>query len=140
RHTRSKRDWSSDVCSSDLVQISGKMNGIRGPTNENEFDFRQYMAGKKVFNQLQAKQIKTFTKFHRNTIFSVFHSLRKKIIDYLDKMPQPLGWFIQVLLIGYQSENFQDSMDQINKLGLLYLFTLSGMHVYYLISIVRYVT
>ncbi len=123
-----------------FVQISGKMNGIRGPTNENEFDFRQYMAGKNVFNQLQAKQIKAFTKFQRNTIFSFFHSLRKKIIDYLDMMPQPLGWFIQVLLIGYQSENFQDSMDQINKLGLLYLFTLSGMHVYYLISIVRYVT
>ena len=60
-----------------FVQISGKMNGIRGPTNENEFDFRQYMAGKNVFNQLQAKQIKTFTKFHRNTIFSVFHSFPK---------------------------------------------------------------
>src|SRR5207249_7502882 len=26
RHTRSKRDWSSDVCSSDLVVIGGEYN------------------------------------------------------------------------------------------------------------------
>src|SRR5699024_11790773 len=25
RHTRSKRDWSSDVCSSDLVDVVGKL-------------------------------------------------------------------------------------------------------------------
>src|SRR5207249_9655212 len=28
RHTRSKRDWSSDVCSSDLTRISAPVDGI----------------------------------------------------------------------------------------------------------------
>src|SRR5699024_11749141 len=28
RHTRSKRDWSSDVCSSDLLKKSNLQNGI----------------------------------------------------------------------------------------------------------------
>src|SRR5699024_11681824 len=27
RHTRSKRDWSSDVCSSDLIDIEGEAHG-----------------------------------------------------------------------------------------------------------------
>src|SRR5438067_11267112 len=30
RHTRSKRDWSSDVCSSDLSQSSGTLRGHEG--------------------------------------------------------------------------------------------------------------
>src|SRR5699024_11706645 len=38
RHTRSKRDWSSDVCSSDLV-VSGAGSDITGPAD---------LAGKKV--------------------------------------------------------------------------------------------
>src|SRR5207249_5331977 len=29
RHTRSKRDWSSDVCSSDLQRLSAEINGLR---------------------------------------------------------------------------------------------------------------
>src|SRR5699024_11809651 len=29
RHTRSKRDWSSDVCSSDLYYIKGKMKTFK---------------------------------------------------------------------------------------------------------------
>src|SRR5207249_7620992 len=30
RHTRSKRDWSSDVCSSDLIESDGDRKGDRG--------------------------------------------------------------------------------------------------------------
>src|SRR5699024_11800515 len=29
RHTRSKRDWSSDVCSSDLAQLTGRIGAGR---------------------------------------------------------------------------------------------------------------
>src|SRR5699024_12044914 len=34
RHTRSKRDWSSDVCSSDLNEISTSMTNIKRNLNE----------------------------------------------------------------------------------------------------------
>src|SRR5207249_5295201 len=30
RHTRSKRDWSSDVCSSDLLVVQGLFGRVRG--------------------------------------------------------------------------------------------------------------
>src|SRR5699024_11985325 len=31
RHTRSKRDWSSDVCSSDLAQMYNRFSGVQLP-------------------------------------------------------------------------------------------------------------
>lgn len=124
------------------LKVSGKVSPIPGPTNENEFDFRQYMLGKGVSNEIQVEKCDYSSSLHRmnrlEQFNAFFHTLRKKMVDRLEKMPQPLGWFIQVLLLGYQSQNFQDTMDQINKLGLLYLFTLSGMHVFYLVSVIRY--
>src|SRR5699024_11220480 len=33
RHTRSKRDWSSDVCSSDLVVYAENANSVKGLLN-----------------------------------------------------------------------------------------------------------
>src|SRR5699024_11298143 len=52
RHTRSKRDWSSDVCSSDLtisITESGNMDGFKGKTPAN-FVAYQSMVSKSLDN------------------------------------------------------------------------------------------
>ncbi|WP_158609169.1 DNA internalization-related competence protein ComEC/Rec2 [Ligilactobacillus salitolerans] len=126
-----------------LVTLTGQISAIPGPTNENEFDFRRYMLGKNISNELQAAKLaysQPEAKFQGpvTTLSNLLHVWRKKIIVTTEKFPQPLGWFIQVLVLGYQSEGFQDTMDNINQLGLLYLFTLSGMHVFYLITLIRW--
>src|SRR5699024_11923977 len=43
RHTRSKRDWSSDVCSSDLVQLFA-LNCVCGRCNESSHGERLILA------------------------------------------------------------------------------------------------
>src|SRR5207249_6487184 len=50
RHTRSKRDWSSDVCSSDLVQYDGNRGrreaaGLRYVSHGDHFDFSAHSDG-----------------------------------------------------------------------------------------------
>src|SRR5206468_7998430 len=37
-HTRSDRDWSSDVCSSDLSGLANIYNGLPGTTTASEFN------------------------------------------------------------------------------------------------------
>lgn len=137
-----EKDYFSRLQQPITVQVSGKIGPISGPTNENEFDFRRYMQGKNIVNELQADQLTVNFSGQKKLNWqniSFVHSWRKKMIDHFEKMPEPLGWFIQVLVIGYQSEQFQEQMDQINRLGLLYLFTLSGMHVYYLVTLIRFI-
>src|SRR5437868_11699887 len=41
RHTRSKRDWSSDVCSSDLIFPTGHVAGGEDVGEEQDFLIRQ---------------------------------------------------------------------------------------------------
>src|SRR5207249_7546907 len=43
RHTRSKRDWSSDVCSSDLVRPTIHLQGGRLAMPEETSTFRLYL-------------------------------------------------------------------------------------------------
>src|SRR5699024_11297422 len=49
RHTRSKRDWSSDVCSSDLLNIhaniSARGNAINAPITPPEIIFLKAICG-----------------------------------------------------------------------------------------------
>lgn len=124
------------------VQVAGKVGPINAPTNQNEFNFQRYMLGKNISNEIQVTQLRSAASPPKlgllRQFLAIFHVIRKKMIDHFERMPQPLGWFIQVLLIGYQSEQFQEQMDQINRLGLLYLFTLSGMHVFYLVAMIRF--
>src|SRR5699024_11582497 len=44
RHTRSKRDWSSDVCSSDLVDQGGVGHGV-GTDRAHHVDLRAELGG-----------------------------------------------------------------------------------------------
>src|SRR5699024_11578609 len=50
RHTRSKRDWSSDVCSSDLPPVNIKSGDIGGPSAGLMFSLE-------IYNQLTEKDI-----------------------------------------------------------------------------------
>ncbi len=143
-HSKKEKEEFEKIQVPFVAETTGNVDSIKEPTNENEFDFRRFMLTKNISNELQAKKMTVLPVLGNVGIkygfSSYLHVLRKKMIDHLEKISQPLGWFTQVLLIGYQSESFQESMDQINKLGLLYLFTLSGMHVYYLVNLIRYLT
>src|SRR5690606_39790476 len=77
RHTRFSRDWSSDVCSSDLVhcnaniqnviiEISGKRLGVTAVLDEEELagiitdgDIRRMLQNNNQFMQLKAEDIMT---------------------------------------------------------------------------------
>ena len=122
-----------------LLEGSGTVEALSSPTNENQFDYQRYMLSKNVinacnFDSLSNRQV-TFNWWE--TLISKLHELRWSWLMALQAYPQPLGWYAQVLLLGYQSQDFAEINDAISKLGLLYLFSLSGMHVFYLVEAAR---
>src|SRR5699024_11647607 len=50
RHTRSKRDWSSDVCSSDLIP-AGQMIGLIGPDGVGKSSLLSLVSGSRVIQE-----------------------------------------------------------------------------------------
>ncbi|WP_241478786.1 ComEC/Rec2 family competence protein [Ligilactobacillus salivarius] len=100
------------------------------PTNENEFDYKKFCQSKKIYNGLTVKHI----SLENNKVPSKYkllcklHDLRKSIICYLQLFPKYLRGYSTALVVGYRDDGFDDINSSIKELGLLYLFSLSGMH------------
>src|SRR5699024_12121956 len=67
RHTRSKRDWSSDVCSSDLMDTE---EGVEVVWNEVQFSERKNFKNQEekiqlIFENLTQLEHPNIVKFHR---------------------------------------------------------------------------
>ena len=118
------------------VDFTGKINGINVPTNENEFDYRRFCETKKIANSIYIQAASP--QFEKKPgLVGKLHEVRRRLMLYFARLPQPLGNYAAVLLIGYQPQVFADTLDQIRNLGLLYLFCLSGMHVFYLLLVIK---
>nr|WP_051188976.1 DNA internalization-related competence protein ComEC/Rec2 [Ligilactobacillus ceti] len=118
------------------LQVSGQLQPFIGATNENQFDARRYYYGKRVFYKLKIEKIISIKPVRKN-IVNQLHTLRWQIIQKLKRYPEPYASYAQALLVGYQSEVFQGLTNVYSKLGIIYLFCLSGMHVFYVIWIIK---
>lgn len=141
--TKKEKESLKKIATVKTLIVTGKAAAIQAPTNENQFDYRNFMLSKKVVNTIQISKLEV-SSVRPNLglaarIFAATHSLRKQILNHFAKMPAPLSGYSQILLLGYYAQNFSQQIEQINKLGLLHLFSLSGMHVFYLLGATRFV-
>lgn len=141
--TKKEKESLKKIATVKTLIVTGKAAAIQAPTNENQFDYRNFMLSKKVVNTIQISKLEV-SSVRPNLglaarIFAATHSLRKQILNHFAKMPAPLSGYSQILLLGYYAQNFSQQIEQINKLGLLHLFSLSGMHVFYLLGAIRFV-
>src|SRR5699024_11357981 len=84
RHTRSKRDWSSDVCSSDLrVQFHFKLKEIKVP----KFEFEWNYLLNEVISSLSPdvlEELKYYYKDDETTIKAVSELIQIYLLNYMD--------------------------------------------------------
>lgn len=123
--------------------FSGKIRQVSLPTNENEFNFRRFEASRNIVNAINIEELQVSSSKIKSSLLdrllAYLHYLRKKMLLYLQKLPQPLSLLAEVLLLGYQKQDFNNTLEKIRLLGLSYLFSLSGMHVFYLISAFKWI-
>ncbi|MCZ0891878.1 DNA internalization-related competence protein ComEC/Rec2 [Ligilactobacillus saerimneri] len=118
-----------------VLTIAGQVRPVSGPTNENQFDYRHYLASKRLAGVLTIKQIRRVA-VARGTPVGMVHHWRQQWRLYLEKLPYYLKWYSKALLLGI-NETAEPLYTDIQRLGLIYLFCLSGMHVFYLVTLVQ---
>ncbi|KRM19049.1 late competence protein comec, dna transport [Ligilactobacillus hayakitensis DSM 18933 = JCM 14209] len=122
------------------LSCDGVVSNIRGPGNENEFNFQRLNYSKKIYNTLQCKKI-IFSKLPKqNPIQNInnrIHIIRIKIFLYLNALPYNLRGYAVMLTIGMRNQDFEKVNQNIKNMGLLYIFCLSGMHVQYIVKFIK---
>lgn len=104
------------------------------PTNENQFNYRNYLLSRNITQIAQiTKIIKIQTKPAKISFWDrITHQVRAILNYKFEHLPTPLKNYAKALVLGIIDDDFQFTINQIRDLGLLYLFCLSGMHVYFI--------
>lgn len=122
------------------LSCDGVVSNIRGPGNENEFNFQRLNYSKKIYNTLQCKKIIFLKLPKQNPIQNInnrIHIIRIKIFLYLNALPYNLRGYAVMLTIGMRNQDFEKVNQNIKNMGLLYIFCLSGMHVQYIVKFIK---
>lgn len=117
------------------LTVQGEVAAIERPTNFNQFDLRQYYRCQKISNQLMIKSVTSIKSVKQMTLVDRIHWYRAKFNQYCQQLPKHLKVYALGLISGYRDDSFYQLTPGVSKLGLLHLFSISGMHVYYFLGI-----
>ncbi|TGD17837.1 DNA internalization-related competence protein ComEC/Rec2 [Levilactobacillus suantsaiihabitans] len=125
-----------------LWQVSGQVQGILPATNFNQFDGAAYWRHRGIVNTLKLTSVthRTAAPLRWWGWFSDWwHGWRAWLIHYCERLPGALRVYALGLLPGAKAAETMTELQGMQRLGLLHLFAISGMHVALLLTAVEWV-
>lgn len=116
------------------IRANGELSLGETPRNFGNFDYRDYLRTNQFLGSLK---IDTISQIAETSGFNL-RVLRRKLIVHIQKsFPNPLRDYMTGLILGFQSRDFEDTRKLFQSLGIVHLFTLSGMQVGFFIELFR---
>jgi competence protein ComEC len=132
-----KKSW-DDLRSPVLIEFkASRQQGIPGPRNPGEFDFKQYENHQNIFQSFTIDRIDRSMQYIPNSFFDSIHLYRVNFLNYLSQLPHWMKIQAQGLLAGYSGPDSRNLFDVLSVLGVIHLFSLSGLHIFLLIFIIQ---
>ncbi|MFD0048274.1 DNA internalization-related competence protein ComEC/Rec2 [Actinomycetes bacterium NPDC127524] len=120
--------------------ISGKLEKPEVARNENGFDYKKFLIQKNISWILRAKTLSLDRCRHnpKNPAFMI-SSIRAKGISYISKhFPESSKGFVSALIFGDGKEIGEEDYLAYQRLGIVHLLAISGLHVSFLTGILFY--
>ena len=108
--------------------------------NENSFDYQRYLSHQNIHWILKANFISFSTcKKEKNSLVVPIRNFRMKGISYIkEHFPEESSGFVTALIFGDQSEINEEDLTNYQRLGLVHLLAISGLHVSLLTGMLFY--
>ena len=122
-------------------RVQGKLDAIAPPTNPGQFDAPKYYRSQGIARQLTVAAVKQVTTAPRRgwgRLLDQLHRWRQMFFQTCQRLPPTLSRYATSLLVGMRPADFQATMGAVQQLGLLHLFSLSGMHVILLVEFLQW--
>nr|WP_211089206.1 DNA internalization-related competence protein ComEC/Rec2 [Lactobacillus sp. HBUAS51381] len=122
-------------------QLTGQQTGILPATNFNQFEAADYWAHRGITKTLKVSHL------NRQAVASTtpltwfgdwWHGWRVRLIRYCERLPGALRVYALGLLPGSRSVEAAQELQGMKTLGLLHLFSISGLHVALLLTVVEW--
>ncbi|RFU65776.1 DNA internalization-related competence protein ComEC/Rec2 [Peribacillus glennii] len=120
--------------------VQGMLEQPESRRNENSFDYQQYLRQQGTHWILKAERFSlTNCSYGHNNIVQGIKKLRQKGLAYIERnFPEDSGGYVAALLFGEQKEINENELTVFQKLGLVHLLAISGLHVSFLSGLVFY--
>lgn len=116
--------------------LQGDVAPIKPPTNVNQFDMKAYEHHQGIVEACSVKNLVSMAPKLTLSPIGWVHWLRIHFNQYCQKLPHMLQIYAMGLISGTRENDFFEQMTGVKQLGLLHLFSISGMHVYYFLAII----
>lgn len=124
-----------------LWRVSGQQVGILPATNFNQFDAAGYWRHRGVTKSVKIVSIgqqRTAPSSPLQVVNNWWHRQRTRLIRYCDRLPGALRVYALGLLPGSRAAEAVQELQGMQQLGLLHLFSISGLHVALLLTAVEW--
>lgn len=119
------------------LTVTGDYQVVQAATNEAEFDYAAYLRQqKRIFYSMSITKIGSVKRM-QPTFLVKLHELHQYLILRSAELPTQLGQYYRSLILGYQDPGFKSVSELFKQLGLIHLFSLSGLHVYYFANLLQ---
>lgn len=116
---------------------SGERTPVMGATNRFQFDWARLLETRHITHQLfyeTAVVSREQPKGIWPRILSLIRTSHARAEDWARRLPNPLGSYTRALLLGAKADDLYQENPKIQELGLIHLFSLSGLHVSFLLG------
>ncbi|OFI49191.1 DNA internalization-related competence protein ComEC/Rec2 [Floricoccus tropicus] len=136
--TKEEQEYFKNLSENVLLEVEATTDIAEGQRNENGFDYQKYLKTQNIYRVVNVNQIYKIKPLKTYNPFDILRSQRRKCINYINnEIPKPMNNYMSVLLFGNITKDFSEMRDIYSSLGIVHLFSLSGMHVNFFIESLR---
>lgn len=126
------------------IQVTGNIKEVQPVRNLNGFDEALFLKTQKMNGNFQATSINIITPKKKHNFFqhiiNKIHEWRRKCkLKIEQSLSSYAAVYIEALILGFKEDSFNVIQKNWQSLGLLYLFSMSGMQIQFLLRGFRYI-
>ncbi|WP_318765946.1 ComEC/Rec2 family competence protein [Lactiplantibacillus carotarum] len=122
-------------------RVQGRLGPVAPPTNPGQFDAPSYYRSQGILQQVAITRVidrQARSQSGWRGVLDKLHTWRQHFVQHAAALPPTLRLYATSLLVGMRPANFHTTMAGVQQLGLLHLFSLSGMHVILFLGLLRW--
>ena len=120
-----------DLNIGDKIKVVGTLNKLSSNTNFNLFNYKKYMLSKNTYYSININNIILIEK-NRN----IFYKIKNYLINTISKIQK--SEYLYTFILGDNSYISDDVLESYRTNGISHLFSVSGMHITLLSTIILY--
>ena len=116
----------------DIIEIKGYLKEYDNNTNFNQFNYKDYKKLNNIYFKLYIDSYKVIGESK-----SIILNIKRKIDDRIKYLKSYN--YLKVFLLGDKSEIDNDQVSTYKNLGIIHLFSISGMHLSLLLELIEFI-